>query len=112
MDARLFLLNDEYCLIDLLENAATASGAVVIQTISKKFDPQGVTVCLSISREVEQHVYKHVIIITLGQKIGRAALVSWRIVCSIFACHGDCKSLEIVKIDLVTFYYSSTKLYD
>jgi S-adenosylmethionine/arginine decarboxylase-like enzyme len=30
------LLNDEYCLIDLLENAAIASGATVIQTISKK----------------------------------------------------------------------------
>ena len=38
------LLDDERCLIDLLENAAVASGATVIQTISKKFDPQGVTV--------------------------------------------------------------------
>jgi len=38
------LLNDERCLIDLLENAAVASGATVVQTISKKFEPQGVTV--------------------------------------------------------------------
>ena len=38
------LLNDEYCLIDLLENAASASGAAVIKTIEKKLDPQGMTV--------------------------------------------------------------------
>jgi len=38
------LLDDERCLIDLLENAAVASGATVVQTISKKFEPQGVTV--------------------------------------------------------------------
>lgn len=30
------LLDDEYFLIDLLENAASASGATVIQTIYKK----------------------------------------------------------------------------
>ena len=52
------LLNDEYCLIDLLENAAAASGAVVIQTISKKFDPQGVTVvCLLAESHISIHTW-------------------------------------------------------
>ena len=52
------LLNDEYCLIDLLENAAIASGAVVIQTISKKFDPQGVTVvCLLAESHISIHTW-------------------------------------------------------
>ena len=50
------LLNDVYCLIDLLENAAAASGATVIQTISKKFDPQGVTVLCLLS---ESHISIH-----------------------------------------------------
>jgi len=50
------LLNDEYCLIDLLENAAVASGANVVQTISKKFEPQGVTVLCLLS---ESHISIH-----------------------------------------------------
>jgi len=50
------LLDDERCLIDLLENAATASGATVIQTISKKFEPQGVTVICLLS---ESHISIH-----------------------------------------------------
>ena len=52
------LLNDEYCLIDLLENAASASGANVVQTISKKFEPQGVTVlCLLSESHISIHTY-------------------------------------------------------
>ena len=51
-----FLLNDEHYLIDLLENAAIASGATVLQTISKKFDPQGVTVVSLLS---ESHISIH-----------------------------------------------------
>ena len=47
------LLNDEEYLIDLLENAAVASGAEVIQTVSKKFEPQGVTVVSLLS---ESHI--------------------------------------------------------
>jgi S-adenosylmethionine decarboxylase len=49
-------LNDERCLIDLLENAAAASGATVVQTISKKFEPQGVTVMCLLS---ESHISIH-----------------------------------------------------
>jgi S-adenosylmethionine decarboxylase len=52
------LLDDERCLIDLLENAAVASGATVIQTISKKFEPQGVTVlCLLEESHISIHTY-------------------------------------------------------
>ena len=48
------LLNNEHFLIDLLENAAISSGATVIQTISKKFEPQGVTViCLLAERHIK-----------------------------------------------------------
>jgi S-adenosylmethionine decarboxylase len=50
------LLNDENFLIDLLENAAIASGATVCQTIHKKFDPQGVTVLCLLS---ESHISIH-----------------------------------------------------
>jgi S-adenosylmethionine decarboxylase len=49
-------LDDEHYLIDLLENAASASGATVCQTISKKFDPQGVTVLCLLS---ESHISIH-----------------------------------------------------
>jgi S-adenosylmethionine decarboxylase len=52
------LLDDEKCLIDLLEHAATVSGATVIQTISKKFEPQGVTVlCLLSESHISIHTY-------------------------------------------------------
>lgn len=52
------LLDDERCLIDLLENAAVASGATVVQTVSKKFDPQGVTVlCLLSESHISIHTY-------------------------------------------------------
>ena len=50
------LLDDEHFLIDLLENAAIASGATVCQTIHKKFDPQGVTVLCLLS---ESHISIH-----------------------------------------------------
>ena len=52
------LLNDEHFLMDLLENAAIASGATVCQTIHKKFDPQGVTVlCLLSESHISIHTY-------------------------------------------------------
>jgi S-adenosylmethionine decarboxylase len=50
------LLNDEHFLIDLLENAAAASGATVLQTIYEKFEPQGVTVVCLLS---ESHISIH-----------------------------------------------------
>ena len=50
------LLDDESYLIDLLENAASVSGATVVQTISKKFEPQGVTVLCLLS---ESHISIH-----------------------------------------------------
>lgn len=50
------LLDDELNLIQLLEEAAISSGANVIQTISKKFDPQGVTVVCLLS---ESHISIH-----------------------------------------------------
>jgi S-adenosylmethionine decarboxylase len=50
------LLNNEHFLMDLLENAAAASGATVCQTIHKKFEPQGVTVLCLLS---ESHISIH-----------------------------------------------------
>jgi S-adenosylmethionine/arginine decarboxylase-like enzyme len=50
------LLNDEHYLMELLEQAAAASGATVCQTIFKKFDPQGVTVLCLLS---ESHISIH-----------------------------------------------------
>jgi S-adenosylmethionine decarboxylase len=50
------LLNNEHFLMDLLENAAVASGATVCQTIYKKFEPQGVTVLCLLS---ESHISIH-----------------------------------------------------
>jgi len=50
------LLNDPVILIDLLENAAYVSGAHVIQSIHKKFKPQGVTVLTLLS---ESHISIH-----------------------------------------------------
>jgi S-adenosylmethionine decarboxylase len=52
------LLDDENFLVDLLENAAIASGATVIQTISEKFSPQGVTViCLLAESHISIHTW-------------------------------------------------------
>jgi S-adenosylmethionine decarboxylase len=51
-------LNDEHFLIDLLENAAIASGATVIQTMHKKFEPQGVTaICLLSESHISIHTW-------------------------------------------------------
>lgn len=50
------ILDDELSLRDLLEGAAIASGATVVQTISKKFYPQGVTVLCLLS---ESHISIH-----------------------------------------------------
>jgi S-adenosylmethionine decarboxylase len=49
-------LNNEIFLRDLLEIAAESSGAKVLETISYKFDPQGVT---AISLLSESHISIH-----------------------------------------------------
>lgn len=67
-------LNDEFFLVDLLENAAVASGANVVQTIFKKFEPQGVTVICLLS---ESHISIHT-----WPEEGKAA-------CDVYTC-GDC----------------------
>lgn len=52
------LLNDENFLIDLLENAASVSGATVLKTVSYKFEPQGCTVlCLLSESHISIHTY-------------------------------------------------------
>jgi S-adenosylmethionine decarboxylase len=52
------LLNDEQFLIDLMENAAIASGASVIKTISHKFEPQGITgICLLSESHISIHTW-------------------------------------------------------
>jgi len=50
------LLDDQEYLIGLLEAAASSSGATVVNTIFKKFDPQGVTVLTLLS---ESHISIH-----------------------------------------------------
>ena len=60
--------------MELLENAAIASGATVCESIFKEFDPQGVTVLCLLS---ESHISIH----TWPEK-GEAAV-------DIFTC-GDC----------------------
>ena len=57
-DCSFVLLNDDQYLIKLLESAAILSGATVIQTIFKKFDPQGVTViCLLAESHISIHTW-------------------------------------------------------
>jgi S-adenosylmethionine decarboxylase len=68
------LLDDQEYLIKLLEEAASISGATVVNTIFKKFDPQGVTVLTLLS---ESHISIH----TWPEK-GEAAV-------DLFTC-GDC----------------------
>jgi len=68
------LLDDQEYLIGLLEAAASSSGATVINTIFKKFDPQGVTVLTLLS---ESHISIH----TWPER-GEAAV-------DLFTC-GDC----------------------
>lgn len=67
------LLNDEHFLVDLLENAAAASGATVLKTVYEKFEPQGVTVICLLS---ESHISIHT-----WPEEGKAA-------CDIYTC-GD-----------------------
>lgn len=57
-DCSFVLLNDEQYLIKLLESAAVLSGATVVQTVSKKFEPQGVTViCLLAESHISIHTW-------------------------------------------------------
>ncbi len=72
-------LNDENYLRDLIENAAECSGATVLETISKKFNPQGITaICLLSESHISIHTWPErgeaaVDIFTCGQcnpKIG------------------------------------------
>jgi S-adenosylmethionine decarboxylase len=52
------LLDDEQYLIKLLESAAVLAGATVVQTVSKKFKPQGVTViCLLAESHISIHTW-------------------------------------------------------
>lgn len=52
------LLNNAEYLINLIENAAIASGATVVQTIFKKFEPQGFTgICLLSESHISIHTY-------------------------------------------------------
>lgn len=54
----LSLLDNEFFLRDLLENAATACGAQVLQTMSHQFDPQGVTaICLLSESHISIHTW-------------------------------------------------------
>ena len=69
------LLNDEIFLIDLIENAAIASGATVLKTVSHKFSPQGVTtICLLSESHISIHTWP---------EEGKAA-------CDVYTC-GDCQ---------------------
>jgi len=52
------LLNDERFLVDLMENAAIASGATVLKTVFHKFDPQGITaICLLSESHISIHTW-------------------------------------------------------
>ena len=67
-------LNNEIFLRDLLEIAAESSGAKVLETISYKFDPQGVT---AVSLLSESHISIHT-----WPEEGKAAV-------DVYTC-GDC----------------------
>ena len=52
------LLNDEHYLVGLLKKAAVVSGATVLETVFKKFVPQGVTViCLLAESHISIHTW-------------------------------------------------------
>lgn len=52
------LLDNEFFLSDMLENAAEACGAHVIQTMSHQFEPQGVTaICLLSESHISIHTW-------------------------------------------------------
>jgi S-adenosylmethionine decarboxylase len=68
------LLNDEHFLLDLIENAAIASGSTVLKTVSHKFEPQGITaICLLAESHISIHTWP---------EEGKAA-------CDVYTC-GDC----------------------
>ena len=67
-------LDNSLFLIELLENAAAASGATVCETIFKQFEPQGVTVLSLLS---ESHISIHT-----WPEEGKAAV-------DVYTC-GDC----------------------
>lgn len=73
------LLNDEKYLIDLMENAAVASGATVLRTVSHKFDPQGsllsaycqkVTLAFILIQSMENAMPTFILVDLLIQKLG------------------------------------------
>jgi len=52
------LLDDEFFLRDLLESAAIACGATVLDTVSHQFDPHGVTaICLLSESHISIHTW-------------------------------------------------------
>ena len=52
------LLDNEFFLCDLLENAAEACGAHVLRTMSHQFNPQGVTaICLLSESHISIHTW-------------------------------------------------------
>jgi S-adenosylmethionine decarboxylase proenzyme len=52
------LLNDRRALVELLEAAAQACGALVLETVSRTFEPQGVTVfCVLSESHISIHTY-------------------------------------------------------
>lgn len=52
------LLNDAIYLINLIENAAKSSGATVLHTVHKKFEPQGFTgMCLLSESHITIHTW-------------------------------------------------------
>jgi S-adenosylmethionine decarboxylase len=75
------LIDDENYLITLLEESAKMASATVIETISKKFDPQGVTVLTLLS---ESHISIHT-----WPESGSAAV-------DVFTCGEVCDPLKAV----------------
>lgn len=87
-------LNNEKLLIDLIENAATKSGATIIQTIFKKFEPQGFTgICLLSESHISIHTYP---------EYGKAAI-------DFFAC-GMCDPKIGVEMIIDTLFPTEYKL--
>jgi S-adenosylmethionine decarboxylase len=84
------LLDNEFFLCDMIENAAEACGATVIETISHHFKPQGVT---AISLLAESHISIH----TWPEK-GEASV-------DVFTC-GDC--IPKIACDIIIEQVKST----
>jgi len=81
-------------ILNFNENAAAASGATVVQTISKKFDPQGVTVICLLS---ESHISIHT-----WPEEGKAAV-------DVYTC-GDCNPKIGCDIIIQQLYATDHKL--